>query len=89
VGVAEERSRDAREILASRLFLAEIERGLPALRDRRALLVWPTKDVACRASAGAGEELFPNHRTVLLEGAGHYIQEDAPEQIVAAIRSWN
>jgi len=26
-----------------------------------------------------------NHRTVLLEGAGHYIHEDAPEGIVAAI----
>ena len=32
--------------------------------------------------------LFPEHRTVTLEGAGHYIQEDAPEQIIAAIREW-
>jgi len=32
------------------------------------------------------EQIFPNHRTVILDGAGHYIQEDAPEEIVAAIR---
>jgi len=77
------------EILGSRPFLAEIERALPALRDRPALIVWPTKDVAFRDRERARwEELFPNHRTVTLEGAGHYIQEDAPEEIVAAIRDW-
>ena len=78
-----------REILGSRPFLAQIERGLPALRDRPALIVWPTKDVAFRNRERARwEELFPNHLTVTLEGAGHYIQEDAPEEIVAAIRDW-
>ncbi|GAB3204329.1 alpha/beta fold hydrolase [Nocardia tengchongensis] len=78
-----------REILGSRPFLAEIEQGLPALGDRPALLVWPTKDVAFRdAERRRWERTFPNHRTVILEGAGHYIQEDAPEQIIAAIREW-
>jgi haloalkane dehalogenase len=78
-----------REILASRPFLAGIERGLPALRDRPALLVWPTKDVAFRdRERRRWEEIFPDHRTTLLEGAGHYIQEDAAEEIVAAIRGW-
>jgi hypothetical protein len=24
----------------------------------------------------------------MLDGAGHYIQEDAPDEIVAAIRDW-
>src|SRR6185437_2800402 len=37
-----------REILASRPFLAEIERRLPAVADRPALLTWPTADVAFR-----------------------------------------
>jgi haloalkane dehalogenase len=78
-----------REILASRPFLAEVERRLPDLRDRPALIVWPTGDVAFREpERRRWEELFPNHRTVVLEGAGHYIQEDAPEEIVAAIREW-
>ena len=78
-----------REILASRPFLAEVEAGLPRLADRRALLVWPTKDVAFRTPERLHwESVFPDHRTVLLEGAGHYIQEDSPEEIIAAIRGW-
>jgi haloalkane dehalogenase len=78
-----------REILARRPFLAEIERGLGALRDRPALIVWPTKDVAFgERERRRWEEILPNHDTVILEGAGHYIQEDAPDEIVAAIRDW-
>jgi haloalkane dehalogenase len=78
-----------REILASRPFLADIERRLPRVSDRPALIVWPTKDVAFGArERRRWEELFPDHRTVLLEGAGHYMQEDAPEEIVSAIRDW-
>ena len=79
-----------REILGSRPFLAEIERGLPVLADRPALLVWPTRDIAFREpERKRWEEIFPNHHTVLLAGAGHYIQEAAPERIVAAIREWS
>jgi haloalkane dehalogenase len=78
-----------REILGSRPFLAEIERGLPALRDRPALIVWPTKDIAFRdPERRRWEEVFPAHRTVILDGAGHYIQEDAPTEIIEAIRDW-
>jgi haloalkane dehalogenase len=78
-----------REILASKPFLAEIEQALPKLRDRPALLVWPTKDIAFREpERKRWEQLFPDHRTVILDGAGHYIQEDAPEDIIAAIRAW-
>jgi haloalkane dehalogenase len=78
-----------REILRSRTFLGEVERRLQVLRDRPALLVWPTADVAFRQrERRRWEELFPDHRTVLIEGAGHYVQEDAPEEIVAAIRDW-
>jgi haloalkane dehalogenase len=78
-----------REILASRPFLADIERGLPRLSGRPALIVWPTKDVAFGdRERRRWEELFADHRTVLLEGAGHYIQEDAADEIVTAIRSW-
>jgi haloalkane dehalogenase len=78
-----------REILAARPLLAEIEHGLPQLSDRPALIVWPTKDVAFKApERKRWEQVFPNHRTVMLEGAGHYIQEAAAEEIVGAIRSW-
>jgi haloalkane dehalogenase len=79
-----------REILASRSLLADIERDLPKLRDRPALIVWPTKDIAFREpERKRWEQILPRHRTVMLERAGHYIQEDAPEEIVEAIRSWD
>lgn len=78
-----------REILRARPLLEEVERGLPALRDRRALIVWPTGDVAFRErERRRWQEVFPHHETVMLQGAGHYIQEDAPDEIVAAIRAW-
>src|SRR4051794_38620842 len=79
-----------REILASRPFLAQVERGLPALGDRPALIVWGDKDVAFREpELRRWEQVFPNHRTVRLEGAAHYIQEEAADEIADAIRDWN
>jgi haloalkane dehalogenase len=78
-----------REILASRPFLAEVERGLPALSDRPALIVWGDKDVAFREpELRRWEQVFPNHQTVRLEGAAHYIQEEAGDEIAAAIGEW-
>jgi haloalkane dehalogenase len=78
-----------REILASRPFLAEIERSLAKLSDRPALLVWPTKDLAFRGQERKRwEQVFPDHQTVMLEGAGHYIQEDAADEIISAIEAW-
>jgi haloalkane dehalogenase len=78
-----------REILASRPFLADLEHRLSQLGDRPVLIVWPTKDVAFRdREQRRWETLFPDHHTVLLEGAGHYIQEDAADEIVTAIRDW-
>ena len=79
-----------REILRSGPFLAAVERKLPELHDRPALILWPTRDQAFGAvERRRWETLFPNHRTVLLEGAGHYMQEDAPAEIVVAIRDWS
>lgn len=78
-----------REILASREYLAEVERNLSRLRDLPALIVWGDRDVAFRKpELERFERLFPRRRTVLLHGAGHYIQEDAPEEIAAAIERW-
>ena len=78
-----------REILGSRPFLAEVEAGLGALADRSALILWPTRDPAFgRTERERWEALFPDHETHLLEGAGHYMQEDAAGEIVAAIREW-
>ena len=78
-----------REILRSRPFLADIAAALPKVSDRPALLVWPTKDIAFREpERRRWEATFPNHQTVLIDGAGHYVQEDAPAEIVTAIKDF-
>jgi haloalkane dehalogenase len=62
---------------------------LPQLADRPALLCWATKDFAFHDSERKRwEELFPSHRTVLLEGAGHYLQEDAAPEIITSVREF-
>ncbi|MDP9401201.1 MAG: alpha/beta fold hydrolase [Actinomycetota bacterium] len=76
-------------ILGAAPFLAEVESGLPRLRDRPALVLWPDADVAFgEPERRRWETVFPRHRTVVLEGAGHFFQEDAPAESVAAIRAW-
>jgi haloalkane dehalogenase len=78
-----------REIVGSTPFLAEVERGLAGLRNHPALILWPDKDPAFTADERRRwEGVFGGHRTIELTGAGHYIQEDAPREIVAAIRDW-
>lgn len=78
-----------RSIVNSTPFLATVEAGLSKLRDKRALIVWGDKDIAFRAKERERfEALFPEHRTVIVPGAGHFMQEDAHEEISAALLEW-
>jgi len=79
-----------RAILKSRDYLIEVERGLTGLADRPALILWGTRDMAFGRSARRRlERAFPDHRTILLRGAGHYIQEDASAEVADAISIWH
>jgi haloalkane dehalogenase len=54
-----------------------------------ALVLWATADPAFPASVRSRVEAeLPDTRTVLLDGAGHYWQDDASEEAAAAIRRW-
>jgi haloalkane dehalogenase len=78
-----------REILAAHELLAEVEQGLALVADKPALIVWGEKDPGFKAPHRLRwERTFPNHRTHILRGASHYIQEDAPDEIVTAIKDW-
>jgi haloalkane dehalogenase len=78
-----------REILAAHALLAEVEQGLQRVADKPTLIVWGDKDQAFKEpQRRRWERTFPNHRTRILPGASHYIQEDAPEEIVTAINDW-
>ncbi len=63
----------------------------PARGDcaRPALIVWGAKDGGFRAADRERfERTFANHRTVILETAKHFIQEDVPARIAAEIRTF-
>jgi haloalkane dehalogenase len=75
-----------REIVGSTPFLAEVEAGLSSLRDKPALIAWADRDVAFRERERRRfAELFPRARALPLPGAGHYVPEEAPDEIAAAI----
>jgi haloalkane dehalogenase len=76
-----------REIIGSGAYLAEVERNLTRLADRPALIVWGARDGGFRPpDRERFERAFPDHRTVILETAKHFIQEDEPLRIAAEIR---
>ena len=80
----------AHEITGSSDFLdREAAPALGALAGRPALLPWGDKDPVF--SLGDRDRLaaqLPHAELHTLRGAGHFIQEDAPEEIATAIRAW-
>lgn len=79
-----------KELLRSESFMRALEQRLPQVTHLPALLLWGGGDFALRSRVELPrfEALFPNHRTVVLDKARHFFQEDAPEQAAAAIREW-
>ncbi|MGW5454034.1 alpha/beta fold hydrolase [Nocardia sp. NPDC003979] len=76
-------------VLASRAFFAEVEAGLAAIAHLPTLIVWGDADIAFRAQERERlEATFVEHKTVIVEGAGTYVESDAPEEFVAAFREW-
>lgn len=50
------------------------------------LIVWGTQDPVLGADlADPGPELVPDRRVVRIDGAGHFVQSDAPEKVNAAL----
>lgn len=78
-----------RQLRAAKAFLSKVYNGLPELSQKSALIVWGRKDFAFQQPERSRfEHVFPKHTTVLLPNAGHFIQEDAPNDISEAIRKW-
>lgn len=67
--------------------LCAIGEGLDSLRGLPMELVWGMKDWCFTPAFKAGwEQRFPDAAVSELQGAGHYVNEDAPETVVHAIR---
>jgi haloalkane dehalogenase len=78
-----------REIVTGRSYLREVEASLPKLAGKPALIVWPDSDPGLGdAELRRWQALFPAARTVLLPKTGQFIDEDAPEDVAAAIADW-
>ena len=78
-----------REIIASAPFLAEVESGLPRLRHLPTLLLWGDADPAFREVERLRfQRAFTRCRVHVLEGAGHYIQEDCADEMSSAVETW-
>ncbi|MCZ4536986.1 alpha/beta fold hydrolase [Gordonia terrae] len=76
-------------ILASRAFFADIEARLPDLAQLPTLIVWGEADIAFRPEERERlQEAFPDNRTVIVAGAGTYVESDASEEFSAAVRDW-
>ncbi len=59
------------------------------LAGKPALILWPDSDPGFgKAELARWQGLLPGARTVVLEHAGQFVDEDAPDDIVAAISAW-
>jgi haloalkane dehalogenase len=76
-------------ITASRSFLAGIAEGMDDIASLPALIVWGDADIAFGArERQRWEQTLADSRTVIIEGAGHFVQSDAPAQFAAALTDW-
>ena len=69
--------------------LVEIETGLPQFRDRPVCLIWGMRDWCFTPHfLDRFLEFFPGATVHRLAGAGHYVVEDAHEQIVPRVEEF-
>lgn len=79
----------ARELAASGPWYQELWERREALSELPALLLWGMRDPAFGPSALARwEEALPGARIERLEDVGHFPQEEAPREVVRALREW-
>jgi haloalkane dehalogenase len=78
-----------REITRATGLLDEIEAGIGRLNRLPTLIVWADKDFAFKEQARQRwEATFPNHRSHVVAGAGHFLQDDGGADICRAISDW-
>lgn len=77
-----------REIRMNDAWLAETERGLPRLGGKPVEMVWAMKDPAFGTEKfiARWQSYFPGAAVDRVPDANHFIQEDAPERVAAAVR---
>ncbi len=70
--------------------LLALQRALPMIADLPALILWGTKDgFYGEAELERLTSVFPNHTVKRLEGPGHFIQSDTPDEVAGSILEWS
>ena len=75
-----------RKTMATWQLLANIEKGIELLKDRPTRLVWGMKDWCFRPEClDRLEQLFPGAKTRRLDDVGHYVMEEAADEVIEEI----
>lgn len=75
-----------KQIIDSSSRLASLWEKIDVLRDKPILIVWGMKDIAFREKElRQWQHAFPTARTVQLTTVGHFVQEEAPEELAEAV----
>lgn len=78
------------ELVGARDFFTDLVARLGPLEKLPTLIVWADSDpIFTDKYRERLEATFPNHTTTVLHGVGHFLQSDAPDEFVAAIRDWH
>ncbi len=69
--------------------LEQIENDLPKLSDKPCLMLWGMRDWCFRPECLRQlQKLLPLARTIEFAQAGHYLMEDAPREVIAALSAF-
>jgi haloalkane dehalogenase len=75
-----------KQIIAATPWLNQIWRNMSVLSGKPKLFVWGMKDIAFRTQElQRWEKTFPEARFVRLGTVGHFVQEEAPDELAAAV----
>jgi haloalkane dehalogenase len=78
-----------REIVRARNPLCEVESGISRLTGLPALIPWADRDFAFgQRDLARWQRILQLQHTRIVEGAGHFLQDDAPDEVCAAIHAW-
>ncbi len=78
-----------KQIIASTPWLDQLWTHISTLNGKPKLIVWGMKDIAFREKElQHWERKFPEARTVRLRSVGHYVQEEAPDELAEAVASF-
>jgi haloalkane dehalogenase len=80
-----------RELRKSRPFFDKVSSNLERLNHLPVLLTWGDADplLTMENFGRRFQETFPKHETIIMKGVGHFFQEEAPDVVSEAIRSWH